>query len=97
VQLFAEVKRHKPSVIYIPGIDTWYHTLSDASITTFLGLLNGIAATEPILVLGIADCSLEEVNPELVRSMFGYSKRNTFAIQHPTDVSCARSGTEFGG
>ena len=87
MQLFAEVKRHKPSVIYLPAVDTWYHTLSEAGITTFTGLLRAIPPTDPVLVLGITDTPPEKVNAEMVRDLFGYSKKNTFVISRPSRVS----------
>ncbi|KAL2074476.1 hypothetical protein VTL71DRAFT_8254 [Oculimacula yallundae] len=87
VQLFAEVKRHKPSVIYLPGVDTWYHTLSDAVITTFLGLLRSIPPTDPVLVLGITDSTPDQVNPHMLRDLFGYSQKNRFFIDRPSRES----------
>ncbi|RDW78433.1 hypothetical protein BP5796_06285 [Coleophoma crateriformis] len=84
VQLFAEVKRHKPSVIFLPGIDTWYHTLSDAVITTFLGLLRGIPPTDPVLVLGITDTPPDKVDPALLGDLFGFSRKNRFVIERPS-------------
>lgn len=86
MQLFAEVKRHKPSVIYLPGVDTWYHTLSEAVITTFLGLLRAIPPTDPVLVLGITDTPTEKVNPDMLRDLFGFSKNNRFTIERPLKV-----------
>lgn len=90
MQLFAEVKRHKPSVIYIPGIDTWYHTMTDAQITTFLGMLNAIPPTDPVLVLGIIDAPTDKASPEMLRDLFGYSRKNRFNIQRPSRVSLFR-------
>jgi len=84
--MFAEVKRHKPSVIYIPGIETWYHTLSDAVITTFLGLLRAIPPTDPVLVLGITDSPTDKASPEMLRDLFGFSKNNRFMIERPSKV-----------
>ncbi|KAH8815666.1 hypothetical protein F5884DRAFT_696194 [Xylogone sp. PMI_703] len=84
VQLFAEVKRHKPSVIYMPSIDTWYHSLSEAVITTFLGLLRSIPPTDPVLVLGITENPPDKVNPDLLRDLFGFSMKNRFVIQRPS-------------
>ncbi|OBT52553.1 hypothetical protein VE04_08679, partial [Pseudogymnoascus sp. 24MN13] len=84
VQLFAEVKRHKPSVIFLPGVDTWYHTLSDSAITTFLGLLRGIPPTDPVLVLGICDAEPDQASQEMIRDLFGFTKKNRFLITKPT-------------
>ncbi len=86
MQLFAEVKRHKPSVIYIPGIDTWFHTLSEAVITTFLGLLRAIPPTDPVLVLGITDTPPDKVSGDILREMFGFSRSNRFTIERPSRV-----------
>lgn len=90
MQLFAEVKRHKPSVIYIPGIDTWYHTLTEAQITTFLGLLRAIPPTDPVLVLGITDAPPDQVSPHMLRDLFGFSKKNRFTIERPAKVRLSR-------
>ncbi|KAE8448152.1 hypothetical protein EG329_009756 [Mollisiaceae sp. DMI_Dod_QoI] len=84
VQLFAEVKRHKPSVIYLPGIETWYHTLSEAVITTFLGLLRAIPPTDPVLVLGITDTPPDKVSQDMLRDLFGFSRNNRFMINRPS-------------
>ncbi|ESZ97668.1 hypothetical protein SBOR_1950 [Sclerotinia borealis F-4128] len=84
VELFAEVKRHKPSVIYLPAIDTWYHTLPQNVITTFLGLLKAIPPTDPVLVLGITDVNPDKVNPQMLRDIFGFSRHNRFTIKRPT-------------
>ncbi|KAH8663386.1 hypothetical protein BGZ60DRAFT_529663 [Tricladium varicosporioides] len=83
VQLFAEVKRHKPSVIFIPGIETWYHTLTQSQLTTFLGLLNAIPPTDPVLLLGITDMPSDKVDPEMLRDLFGYSRKNRIDIDRP--------------
>lgn len=87
VQLFSEVKRHKPSVIYLPSVETWYHTLSDAAITTFLGLLRSIPPTDPILVLGISETPPKKISHELIRDLFGLSKQNRFTIKRPSRSS----------
>ncbi len=90
MQLFAEVKRHKPSVIYLPGIETWYHTLSEAVITTFLGLLRAIPPTDPVLVLGITDCPTDKANPDMLRDLFGFSRKNRLTIGRPSSVCIFR-------
>lgn len=72
--------------MYLPGIDTWYHTLSEAVITTFLGLLRAIPPTDPILVLGITDNPPDKVNQDMLRDLFGFSKNNRFLIERPSKV-----------
>ncbi|KAG9234142.1 hypothetical protein BJ875DRAFT_510235 [Amylocarpus encephaloides] len=83
VQLFAEVKRHKPSVIYIPAIEVWYQTLSKAQIDTFLGLLKAIPPTDPVLVLGITEGPIAQLDPEMLRELFGFSRKNRLQVERP--------------
>lgn len=87
MQLFAEVKRHKPSVIYLPGVDTWYGTLPANVITTFLGLLKTIPPNDPVMVLGITDIPQADLDPMMLRDLFGFSEHNRFTIKRPTRVS----------
>ena len=84
VQFFTEVKRHKPSVIYIPNVDVWYRTVGEAVISTFQSLLRSLAPTDPVLVLGVLESNPEAIDPQMVRSIFGYSKRNQFEIEKPS-------------
>ena len=87
VQLFTEVKMHKPSVIYIPNALTWYATVGPAVINTFLGLLRSLKPTDPILVLGLVeaeDIELEEGDGlAMLRNLFGYSRKNQYVLQRP--------------
>ncbi len=89
VQLFAEVKRHKPSVIYLPGVDTWYQTISEPVITTFLSMLNAIPPTDPVLVLGITERPADKLDSNLLGQLFGFSKKNRFTITRPSKVGQA--------
>lgn len=82
IQLFAEVKRHKPSVIYLPDVHTWWRTVSEQVITTFVGMLKSIPATDPVLVLGITDTDDPEHDLD---SIFNVSRKNTFIIEKPSE------------
>lgn len=83
IQLFAEVKRHKPSVIYIPNIQTWYETVGPTVISTFLSLLRSVPPMEPVLLLGVLETTAEGTDPTLLRNLFGFSKRNIYDISPP--------------
>ena len=83
VQLFTEVKRHKPSVIYIPNVDTWYQTLAGTVISTFLGLLRSLSPSEPILLLGVLEDDEKSVDPQMIRDFFGFTKMNHFQLRKP--------------
>lgn len=86
VRLFSEVKTHKPGVIYIPNFQTWYSTLGHQVVLTFLGLLRSLHPTDPILVLGILEVEKDmEIDEDIIKQFFGYSKRNSFTLSHPDE------------
>ena len=83
IRLFAEVKTHKPSVIYIPNVQVWYNTVGQTTLSTFLGLLRSLNPTDPILLLGILEGDKEDIDPDMLRQLFGYSQKNQFLLQPP--------------
>lgn len=83
VQLFAEVKRHKPSVIYIPNVQSWYETVGQAVISTFLGLLRSIPPTDPVLLLGVLEEDEGPLDTAMLKSLFGYSHKNLYTLRPP--------------
>jgi len=87
VQLFSEVRKHKPSVIYIPNVDSWYSTVGGTVISTFIGLLRTLAPTDPVLLLGVLESEPEHVNKTMLRDLFGFSKKNQFELARPQEVS----------
>jgi ATPase family AAA domain-containing protein 2 len=88
VQLFKEIRRHKPSVIFIPNVDVWYHTVPPAVIKTFTGLLQSLRPDEPVLVLGIMETSKDDAtDPAMLRDLFGFSMKNVFNVQRPGEAA----------
>ncbi|PPJ53882.1 hypothetical protein CBER1_04648 [Cercospora berteroae] len=87
VQLFEEVKRHKPSVIYIPNVSVWWDTVGEAVKKTFIGLLRSLSPTDPILLLGILEQAThdEKTDPELLRTLFGYSRKDQYELDRPDE------------
>ncbi|PHH93262.1 hypothetical protein CDD83_8773 [Cordyceps sp. RAO-2017] len=84
VGLFTEVRRHKPSVIYIPNIDAWYATLQGTvALITFQTMLKSIPPTDPVLLLATAEADRGELASDLVRDFFGYSRKNRMDIPRP--------------
>ena len=83
VQLFVEAKRHQPSIIYIPSLNSWSETLSDSARSTFRALLDGVPPSDPILVLGVAEGEI----PEDVRGWFGWDTESNVELVAPTAVS----------
>lgn len=95
MSMFTEVKRHKPSVVYIPNIETWVATLGGAALTTLSTMLKTIPPTDPILLLGTANIELEQVDREVLRELFGYSRKNRTEIARPDAVSYTRRRYSF--
>lgn len=85
--MFTEVKRHKPSVVYIPHVDAWYTTLGATALTTLITMLRDIPQTDPVLLLGTADCEASEVDGDILKGLFGLSKKNRIEIARPSSVS----------
>ncbi len=86
VSRFTEVKRHKPSVIFIPGVDVWWSSISDTAITTFATMLRSIPPSDPVLLLATADFSPENLDPALLKELFGFSKKNRAVVERPERV-----------
>lgn len=84
-QLFTEVRRHKPSMIYIPAVDVWYNTLPPAATKTFKLLLRSIGANEAIMLLGVMELEDEDTKPDrqMLVDLFGFSLNNQFELQRP--------------
>ncbi|KAK5715630.1 TAT-binding protein-like protein 7, AAA ATPase [Elasticomyces elasticus] len=95
VQLFEEVKRHKPSVIYMPNADMWFRTLTDSAVRTFTGLLRSLPPTDPVLVLGVMDRDIadeadltdeeKKMNKKMLQDIFNYSGKNRYCVVRPNE------------
>lgn len=85
IQLFNEVKRHKPSVIYIPAVNIWYESIPDAAYKMFKMLLRDLGGNEPILLLGVMEQEYENERPDptMMRDLFPYSQSNVFTLDRP--------------
>ncbi|WZH44890.1 26S proteasome subunit [Fusarium acuminatum] len=88
VGLFTEVRRHKPSVIYIPNMEAWYMALRDTlALTTFKTMLRSIPPTDPVLLLATAEGERNELPNDLFRDLFGFSRKNQMVIAKPDELS----------
>ncbi|KAH6850334.1 hypothetical protein B0I37DRAFT_352830 [Chaetomium sp. MPI-CAGE-AT-0009] len=83
VSRFTEVKRHKPSVIFVPSVDIWWSSITDAAITTFTTLLRSIPPSDPVLLLATSECMPEQLAPEILKELFGFSKKNRAVVERP--------------
>ena len=84
--MFTEIKRHKPSVIYIPNFDAWLASMSELSLRTFHTMLRSIPATDPVLLFATAECRYEELEEVGGRDFFGYTPKNRYEIGRPNQV-----------
>ncbi|KAH9825030.1 hypothetical protein DFH28DRAFT_1016425 [Melampsora americana] len=82
VQIFTEAKRHKPSVLYIPALHNWDAPILEGVKATITSLLDELKSSDPILLLGIANCPLSQL-PTSVRSWFGITKTNRIVLEPP--------------
>lgn len=85
VQLFVEAKRHQPSVIFIPALAQWAGAISEVARSTLRALLDGVPASDPILILALVDGELRDL-PKDVRAWFGLGQDNRVALEPPTSV-----------
>ncbi|KAL9061579.1 MAG: hypothetical protein Q9162_000111 [Coniocarpon cinnabarinum] len=83
IRLFNEVRRHKPSVIYLPNVNTWYETVGRSVTKLFSSLLRSLPPTEPVLVLGIMELESDNDKPDenMLRELFGFSSKNQYTIE----------------
>jgi len=86
VQYFVEVKRHAPSVIYIPHIDVWWTVVSDAVKATFSNLLEDLNPEDGILFLATSETPLTEL-PITVRRWFLSSAKGRVELRNPDSQS----------
>jgi ATPase family AAA domain-containing protein 2 len=87
VGIFAEAKRRKPSVLYIPNVDTWYETVGPSALSTFRSMLRSIAPTDPIMVLCTAEVEPKDLPEDIAKDLFPFSRRNKALIERPRRVS----------
>lgn len=88
MQLFTEVKRHRPGVIYIPHIHIWWHTVSDMLRLTFINLLNDINPHHPILLLATSDVPFEEL-PLDIQRLFKHCMLGNVSLRYANKVCVA--------
>ncbi|KAI3399064.1 hypothetical protein diail_7864 [Diaporthe ilicicola] len=81
--MFSEVKRHKPSVVYLPHVDTWYATLGATALKVLTTMLMDIPPYEPVLLFGTADCEASEIDRDILRALFPFSRKNRVEIARP--------------
>ena len=87
-QLFTEVRRHQPSVIFIPHLESWYEDIGETARSVFRNLYLSIDPHAPILLLGLlesrsAQDEASQLENAIVRELFGSSARSKFDLAVP--------------
>ncbi|KAI5288171.1 hypothetical protein KEM55_009157, partial [Ascosphaera atra] len=83
VQLFAEVKKQKPSVIYLPDFTRWGEALGSTAIATFNALLRSVPPSDPILLLGVMEHKSEDHAVISIQKRFGFRKLSEYVLTKP--------------
>ncbi|KAK6524410.1 hypothetical protein TWF281_011318 [Arthrobotrys megalospora] len=86
IQIFTELRRHRPSVLYIPDLENWFQAVSNDVLTTFLHLVGSIGSSERILLVGVTSADVKEISATIIRDLFGYSRKGRVAIIKPGDI-----------
>lgn len=84
VQTFIEARRHQPSIIFIPNIDTWFDVMTYSAKATLSGLLRNLRSNEKILLLGIAERSFDELSTEVKMTLGFLNEMNNMTLTNPS-------------
>lgn len=86
VQAFVEARRHQPSIIFIPTIDIFFQVVPHSAKATLTSLLRSLKSNEKILLLGIAETSMDGLDPE-IKLIFGLNNESNNVSLHNPDVA----------
>lgn len=86
VQMLAEVKRHTPSVIFLPNVEVFFETMSDYAKSALLSFLRNLGSSEEVMLLGIVEREYSEIDPQ-IKMLFGYSGENSQYLYKPGSVA----------
>ncbi|KKA31156.1 hypothetical protein TD95_005105, partial [Thielaviopsis punctulata] len=87
VSQFTEIRRHKPSVIFIPNVEVWYASVENTlAYLTFRSMLKAIPASDPVLVLATAECTKKSLPVGLIKDIFGFTQKNLISIERPSKI-----------
>ncbi|KAG7666198.1 YTA7 [[Candida] subhashii] len=83
VQAFIEARRHQPSIIFIPNIDIWFQIVPGSARATLLSLIRNLNSSERVLMLGISEIGISELDEE-IKLIFGFeSESNNVCLKLP--------------
>lgn len=84
IQTFIEAKRHQPSIIFIPNIDIWFTVMPLSAKATLSGLLRNVKSSEKVLLLGVSETNMDNLDPE-IKLLFGFNNEaNNIVLTTPS-------------
>ncbi|XP_022910734.1 ATPase family AAA domain-containing protein 2-like isoform X2 [Onthophagus taurus] len=86
IQVFQEVKRNVPSVLYIPCVDQWWNLVSETVKTIFNNQLECLEPNSPILIFATANSIYSELSEEL-QFIFSPYRKEVYEIKSPSSES----------
>ncbi|KAJ3331664.1 hypothetical protein HDU76_002579 [Blyttiomyces sp. JEL0837] len=72
IQLLHELKRHRPAVLYIPDIDTWWESLPESAKSVFSTLIQR-DVSDPVMIVATCEKSFRELHEDLKSLIRGRS------------------------
>nr|CAD7429035.1 unnamed protein product [Timema monikensis] len=82
IQVFHEVCRNLPAIIYVPKISQWWQLAPESVHAIFLAQLQNLDPGLPILLLGTSDVPYNTL-PSQVCSLFSEYRGEVFMLQDP--------------
>jgi hypothetical protein len=65
IQLFHEIKRHSPAVVYLPNIDEWWQSLTESMRAVFQGILRNLHHQNQVIIVATAEAPAFELADDL--------------------------------
>ncbi|KRT86288.1 hypothetical protein AMK59_2173 [Oryctes borbonicus] len=84
VQVFNEVRRNVPSILYIPSIEEWWNHISDTVKVIFLSQLSQLDPNSPILLLATANDIYNNLPPQ-IQEIFSQYRNEIYELRTPTE------------
>lgn len=84
IQLFVEVRRNIPSVLYIPCIDHLWNLISETTRAIFISQLAQLDPNSPILLLATSNLPYEHLS-DILKNIFSQYRKEVLQIEPPSE------------
>ncbi|KAH3667376.1 hypothetical protein OGAPHI_003025 [Ogataea philodendri] len=87
IQLFQELKRHKPSVLYVPYILSFLDDITSSLRSTISGLVRTLDPNDRILVIGMVEEQdlLDDNYYQELDAIFGFTQLDSVELHKPSE------------